>query len=103
MSWPTPGAWYSTRQVGKIATFPCRLAIRTLGRFLNQVVNRCRAYGGSMRTDDTPVVASIALRTSEPGLAPTILLASGAASVAALPNRSVWPMTVSVAFWRRLT
>ena len=39
---------------------------------------------------------SIALRTSEPGLAPSILLAAGAASVAALPSRSVWPITVSV-------
>lgn len=80
-----------------MATRPCRLAMRTLGRFLNQVLKRCRAYGGSMRTAETPVAACIALRTTPPGFAPTILLATGAASVAALPIRSVCPITASVA------
>src|SRR4029078_11118385 len=77
-SWPMDGCWYSTVHVGNRATRPWRLAMRTLGRRLNQVVNRCRAYGGSRRTLDTPVVISTALRTMEPGLAPSTVLAHGA-------------------------
>ncbi len=52
---------------------PLPLGEADAGRFLNQVVKRWRANGGSRRTLDTPVAFSITLRTSEPGLAVTAL------------------------------
>jgi hypothetical protein len=77
--------------------------MRSFGRLANQVVNRCRAKGGSRRTLDTPVAFSTTLRTSDPLLAPMTLLANGAAAVPTLPIRSVRPMTAVVARSRTLT
>ena len=68
------GSWYSTRQVGKSATLPWRLPMRTFGRLANQVEKRCLANGGSNRTLETPAVFSITLRIRLPCGAPMALL-----------------------------
>ena len=95
-----PGFWYSTRQVGNTAARPWRRATRTLGRLWNQVVKRCRAKGGSIRTLETPVAFSKTFRRSEPGFA-VAALATDAMREPSAPTRSVRAMALVVSWWRR--
>ena len=102
-SWPIAGCWYSTKHVGNTATEPCFFANTGMARFLNHVLNRCLAKGGSNRTDETPAVFSTIFRTSDPGFAPSTTFVIVGIVVANLPSASVCPMTSFVARLRRVT